>query len=119
MCAIESRGFIFASPVAHRLGAGLVPVRKPGKLPWRTRRVDYDLEYGSDALEVHEDGFNSKARVLIVDDLLATGGTAVATCKLVELAGARVVGVCVAIELDFLGGRAKLDGYHLESLVRF
>jgi len=117
--AIESRGFIFGSPVAHRLGAGLVPVRKPGKLPWTTMRVTYDLEYGRDALEIHADALRAGDRVLIVDDLLATGGTAAAACTLVENLGAAVVGLCVAVELAFLQGRSKLEGRHVEALVRF
>jgi adenine phosphoribosyltransferase len=105
---IESRGFIFGAAVADRLRAGFAPVRKPGKLPSRTRRVSYDLEYGTDALEVHEDAASSARRVLIVDDLLATGGTAAATVDLVRGLGAEVVGVQVLIELADLGGRAKL-----------
>ncbi|MHC4134617.1 MAG: adenine phosphoribosyltransferase [Planctomycetota bacterium] len=117
--AIESRGFIFGSPVAHRLGAGLVPVRKPGKLPWTTVRVTYDLEYGRDALEIHADALRAGDRVLIVDDLLATGGTAAAACTLVENLGAEVVGLCVAVELTFLEGRGKLEGRRVEALVRF
>jgi len=117
--AVESRGFIFASPVAHRLGAGLVPVRKPGKLPWTTMRVTYDLEYGKDALEIHADALRAGHRVLIIDDLLATGGTAAAACALVEKLGARVVGLCVALELTFLEGRRKLEGRRVEALVRF
>ena len=117
--AIESRGFIFGSPVAHRLGAGLVPVRKPGKLPWTTMRVTYDLEYGRDALEIHADALQAGDRVLIIDDLLATGGTAAAACTLVEKLGATVVGLCVALELTFLEGRSKLDGRRVEALVRF
>jgi adenine phosphoribosyltransferase len=117
--AIESRGFIFGSPVAHRLGAGLVPVRKPGKLPWNTVRVTYDLEYGRDALEIHSDALQAGNRVLIVDDLLATGGTAAASCALVENLGARVVGLCVAVELTLLEGRSKLEGRQIEALVSF
>ena len=117
--AIESRGFIFGSPVAHRLGAGLVPVRKPGKLPWTTMRVTYDLEYGRDALEIHADALEAGDRVLIVDDLLATGGTAAAACALVENLGARVVGLCVAVELTFLEGRRKLEGRRVEALVGY
>ncbi|MHC4819501.1 MAG: adenine phosphoribosyltransferase [Planctomycetota bacterium] len=117
--AIESRGFIFGSPVAHRLGAGLVPVRKPGKLPWNTVRVTYDLEYGRDALEIHSDAVGAGDRVLVVDDLLATGGTAAAACTLVEKLGAKVVGLCVAVELTFLEGRGKLEGRRVEALVRF
>jgi adenine phosphoribosyltransferase len=117
--AIESRGFIFGSPVAHRLGAGLVPVRKPGKLPWTTMRVTYDLEYGRDALEIHADALKAGDRVLIIDDLLATGGTAAAACALVENLGARVVGLCVAVELTFLEGRQKLQERRVEALVSY
>jgi len=114
---IESRGFLFGAPVAHRLGAGFVPARKPGKLPWQTVRVDYDLEYGKDALEVHADAFHDGARVLIVDDLLATGGTASAACELVRRLDAEVLGLCVAVELAFLNGRARLGGVRTDSLV--
>ena len=117
--AIESRGFIFGSPVAHRLGAGLVPVRKPGKLPWKTRHVTYDLEYGQDTLEIHEDALREGSRVLVIDDLLATGGTAAAACELVELLGGEVTGVCVAVELTFLEGRERLAGRRVEALVRY
>ncbi|MHC4958038.1 MAG: adenine phosphoribosyltransferase [Planctomycetota bacterium] len=114
---IESRGFLFATPVAHRLGAGFIPARKPGKLPWRTTRVDYDLEYGTDALEVHEDACGPDDRVLIVDDLLATGGTAHAACELVRRSGADLVGVCVAVELVALGGRARVGNERIEALL--
>lgn len=115
----ESRGFIFASALAYRLGAGLVPVRKPGKLPWKTRRITYALEYGEDALEVHEDAFQPGQRVLVVDDLLATGGTIRATIDLVESLGAQVVGVGFLIELGFLNGREKLSGYEVHSLIQY
>jgi adenine phosphoribosyltransferase len=114
---IESRGFIFGAPAAHRLGAGFIPARKPGKLPWRTARVSYALEYGQDALEVHEDAFRKGDRVLVVDDLLATGGTASAACSLAEKLGATVVGLCVVIELTFLEGRRRLPGRRVDSLV--
>ena len=117
--AIESRGFIFGAPVAHRLGAAFIPARKPGKLPWQTARVDYDLEYGRDALEVHKDAFGPGKRVLVVDDLLATGGTAWAACQLVEELGATVCGVRVAIELTALNGRDRVGDYPLTSLVAF
>jgi adenine phosphoribosyltransferase len=105
---IESRGFLFAAPLATRLRTGLVLVRKPGKLPWRTVREDYDLEYGTDALEIHEDAVQAGARVVLVDDVLATGGTAAAAIRLVERLGGQVVGCGFLIELGFLGGRAKL-----------
>ena len=117
--AIESRGFIFGSPVAHRLGAGLVPVRKSGKLPWKTESVSYDLEYGTDTLEIHTDAIAPGSTVLIVDDLLATGGTAAAACELVEKVGATVVGLCVAVELAFLEGRARVGGRRVEALVTY
>jgi len=114
---IESRGFIFASILAHEWGIGMVPVRKPGKLPHRTLKESYSLEYGTDSLEMHVDALKAGQRVLIVDDLLATGGTASAAIKLAERLGARVVGCCFLIELDFLGGRTILKGYRVESLV--
>ncbi|MHC4222841.1 MAG: adenine phosphoribosyltransferase [Planctomycetota bacterium] len=116
---IESRGFLFAAPVAHRLGAGLVPARKPGKLPWRTAEVSYELEYGTDALEVHEDACGKGSRVLIVDDLLATGGTAQAACRLVEKLGGEVSGLCMVIELGFLKGRERLPGRRVHSLLLY
>jgi adenine phosphoribosyltransferase len=106
--AIESRGFVLGAPVALALGAGLVLVRKPSKLPAATRRVEYQLEYGTDALEVHADALNAADRVLLVDDVLATGGTAAATVSLVEQAGSQLVGIAMLIELADLGGRARL-----------
>ncbi len=117
VAGIEARGFILAAPIAHHLGVGFVPVRKPGKLPWKTARRDYALEYGSDALEVHADGVAPGQRVLVVDDVLATGGTAAATCALVEQLGAEVVGVDVLIELAFLGGRARLPDRRVRSVL--
>jgi adenine phosphoribosyltransferase len=114
---IEARGFIVAAPIAVRLGAGLVPVRKPGKLPWRVEREGYDLEYGSDALEVHADAVTAGDRVLVVDDVLATGGTSSAAARLVERLGATVVGVAVLIELAALGGRGLLAGRQVHALV--
>ena len=114
---IESRGFIFGAPVAHRLGAGFVMARKPGKLPWQTIRVSYDLEYGQDSLEIHEDSFAPGDRVLVLDDLLATGGTAGAACRLVEQLGAAVAGVGVVVELAFLDGRVQLGAHRFEPLV--
>ena len=105
---IESRGFILGAPVADRLGVGFVPARKPGKLPSRTVRQSYDLEYGSDALEIHDDAIQDGQRVLIVDDLLATGGTACAARDLVEKVGGRVVGLAFLVELQFLKGRERL-----------
>ena len=114
---IESRGFVFAAPLAYRLGVPLAPVRKQGKLPFDTHSVTYALEYGSDSLEVHVDAIGEGSRALIVDDLLATGGTAAATVRLVERSGARVAGMAFVIELTDLGGRDALSGYRVESLV--
>src|SRR5262245_58114759 len=115
--AIESRGFIFGAGVATRLATGMVPVRKPGKLPYRTRRETYALEYGTDSLEIHEDGLVAGMGVVIVDDVLATGGTAAATARLCEAAGARVLGFSFLIELAFLGGRARLGGYPVSAVL--
>ncbi|MGP8246293.1 MAG: adenine phosphoribosyltransferase [Bryobacteraceae bacterium] len=116
---IEARGFIFAPALAYALGAGFVPVRKHGKLPAEVCGVTYDLEYGSDTLEVHRDAIGAGARVLIVDDLLATGGTAAAAARLVEQLGGKVAGLAFVIELTFLGGRGKLTGYELFSLLQY
>jgi adenine phosphoribosyltransferase len=116
---IESRGFIFGAPLAHELGCGFVPVRKPGKLPWQTRRVEYALEYGTDALEAHIDALVDGARVALVDDVLATGGTAVAAGELIRQLGGRLVGMFFAVELGFLGGRSRLEGVPVHSLVNF
>jgi adenine phosphoribosyltransferase len=114
---VESRGFIFGGAVAHQLRAGFVPVRKLGKLPGKTIEVEYELEYGRDALAMHEDAISPGQRVLAVDDLLATGGTMGATLRLVEQLGGRVVGVAFMIELAFLHGREKLKNYPLHSLI--
>ena len=116
---IESRGFIFGSAVADRLGAGFSPVRKPGKLPSTTIRATYDLEYGSDALEIHDDAVGRGQRVLIVDDLLATGGTAKATCELVSRLGGDVVALAFLIELSGLNGREKLAGQTLHTVLNY
>jgi adenine phosphoribosyltransferase len=116
---IEARGFIVAAPIAYELGAGFVPVRKLGKLPWRTEQESYVLEYGTDALEVHADALGPGDRVLIIDDVMATGGTAAATVTLVERLGATVVGLGFLIELEFLGGRRKLAGHDITALVRY
>lgn len=117
--AVESRGFLFGGPIAVTLGAGVVPVRKPGKLPFSTTREEYALEYGTDALEMHVDAFGRDARVVVVDDVLATGGTAAATVRLIERSGAMVVGCSFLIELTFLGGRERLAGRALESLLSY
>jgi len=116
---IESRGFILAGPIAQALGAGFVPVRKPGKLPWRAIREEYALEYGTDALEIHADALQPAASVLVVDDVLATGGTAGATCRLVERAGGIVAACAFMIELTALGGRGRLGGRAISSLVSY
>jgi adenine phosphoribosyltransferase len=117
--AIESRGFILGGALADRLGAGFVPVRKPGKLPWRSRSASYELEYGTDTLEVHEDAVGPGDRVLVVDDVIATGGTARATGELVESLGAQVAGVAFLVELGFLKGRERLAGREVRSLIRY
>jgi adenine phosphoribosyltransferase len=116
---IEARGFILASPVAYHFGAGFVPVRKEGKLPWESEREEYALEYGTAVLEIHKDAIQAGERVLIVDDVLATGGTALATAKLVERLGGKVIGIACLIELGFLNGREKLPGYDFFSLITF
>lgn len=116
---VEARGFIVAAPVALHLEAGFVPVRKPGKLPWDVEREEYELEYGTDVLEIHRDAVQPGERVLVVDDVLATGGTAAATVALLEKLGAEVVGLAFLIELDFLGGRAKLPGRPVTSLIHY
>jgi adenine phosphoribosyltransferase len=116
---IESRGFIFGAAVADRINAGFIPVRKPGKLPSKTVRASYDLEYGSDALEMHDDAVRSGQRVLIVDDLLATGGTARATMELVKRQGGRVHALAFLIELVALNGRAKLTGETVHTVLRY
>ena len=116
---MESRGFMFGPMVAYNLNAGFVPVRKPGKLPAKSISETYDLEYGQDTLQMHEDAIEPGDRVLIVDDLIATGGTAAASAKLVEQRGGKVVGLGFVIELTFLSGRKKLDGYEVLSLIRY
>ena len=114
---VEARGFILAAPVAQQLGAGFVPVRKAGKLPWQVVGQSYSLEYGTDRLEMHQDAVGQVDRVLIVDDVLATGGTAAATIRLVESCGATVVGLVFLIELEELAGRQALADYVIESLL--
>jgi adenine phosphoribosyltransferase len=116
---VESRGFIFAAPLAYHLNAGFVPVRKPKKLPAECVSVSYELEYGQDTLEMHRDAVGEGHRVLIVDDLLATGGTAKAVVDLVEGLGGKIVGLAFVVELNFLNGRAKFNGYQVSSLLRY
>ncbi len=116
---MEARGFIFGPALAYRLNAGFVPVRKPGKLPAETEKVSYDLEYGSNSLEMHKDAITKGQRVLIVDDLLATGGTAVATAQLASGLGAQIAGLAFVVELDFLRGRDKLAKYDVFSLLHY
>ena len=116
---IEARGFIFGPALAYRLNAGFVPVRKPGKLPAAVERVSYDLEYGSDALEIHKDAIQPGQRVVLVDDLLATGGTMEATVKLVKQLGGDIVGLGFAVELDFLKGRDRFTGLDVFSLLHY
>jgi adenine phosphoribosyltransferase len=119
VAGIESRGFIFGSCVARILGAGFVPIRKPGKLPWTKRSHEYALEYGSDTLEIHDDALTSRDRVLIIDDVLATGGTAAAATHLVRVLEAELVGLATVIELTFLEPRKKLEGVQVHTLVQY
>jgi len=116
---IEARGFIFAPPLAYNLGAGFVPVRKPNKLPADTERISYELEYGMDTLEMHKDAVKPGMRVLIADDLLATGGTALASARLVERLGGTVAAISFVIELEALNGRDRLRGYEVVSLLKY
>jgi adenine phosphoribosyltransferase len=115
----ESRGFIFGTAVARNLSAGFVPIRKPGKLPRKTRKASYELEYGFDAMEIHEDAVRPGDRVLMIDDLLATGGTMAACCELIERLNGQIAGVAVLIELAFLKGRKKLAKYPVHSIIRY
>lgn len=115
----ESRGFIFGAPLAYMMGKGFIPIRKKGKLPYKTIQVEYQLEYGNDILEVHEDAIKPGQKVVIIDDLLATGGTTESNIKLVEKLGGEVAGIVYFIELNFLNGREKLKGYNVESVVQF
>ncbi len=116
---IESRGFIFAAAIASKMSIGFIPVRKPGKLPYKVEKVDYDLEYGSDSLEIHQDALEKGSRVVIVDDVLATGGTAKATCELVSKLGANIVEVTFLSELSFLKGRQKIQDYSVYTLISY
>jgi adenine phosphoribosyltransferase len=119
VAAVEARGFIFGSAVAEKLGVGFVPIRKKGKLPWRTESVSYDLEYGTDTLEVHSDAVESGGKVLIVDDLLATGGTIAAACELIEKIGGTVAGIVFLVELTDLQGREKIADYKAASIITY
>ncbi|MDD5431512.1 MAG: adenine phosphoribosyltransferase [Candidatus Omnitrophica bacterium] len=117
--AVEARGFILGGAIAHKLGVGFIPVRKKGKLPWKTDSVTYDLEYGTDTLEIHQDALNPGDKVLIVDDLLATGGTVKAVTELVEQKRAKISGIVFLVELFDLGGKNKLKNYPVHSLIKF
>ncbi|MBA3584866.1 MAG: adenine phosphoribosyltransferase [Gemmatimonadetes bacterium] len=119
IAGVDARGFLFAAPVADRLGLGLIPIRKLGKLPYQTRRESYDLEYGVNTLELHTDSVGNGERVVVIDDLLATGGTTRAAVRLTESLGGTIAGLGFVVELGFLGGRALLDGYECFSLVCF
>jgi adenine phosphoribosyltransferase len=116
---VESRGFIFGAPLAYALGAGFVPVRKKGKLPYKTKSITYELEYGKDTLEIHEDALRPKSRVLVVDDLLATGGTIKAVTDLLKGFKPKIVGVAFVVELKFLNGKNKLKDYPIHSLIQY
>lgn len=120
VAGIESRGFMFGAPLAYNIGAGFIVIRKPGKLPAEVEKVTYDLEYGSDSIEIHSDAIEPGKKVLIIDDLLATGGTAAAACQLVEKVGGEIVSIAFVIELDFLNGREKLPkGKNVVSMVSY
>ncbi|MGJ0516019.1 MAG: adenine phosphoribosyltransferase [Methylomicrobium sp.] len=119
VAGMEARGFIFGSLVAWEMGLPFIPLRKPGKLPYDVQSVSYDLEYGSAVLEVHIDAFETNDKVLLIDDLLATGGTAKASCELIEKLGAKIAACAFVVELDFLNGREKLEGYQVHSLMHF
>ncbi|MBW8001284.1 MAG: adenine phosphoribosyltransferase [Planctomycetes bacterium] len=119
VAAVEARGFIFGVAVADKLNVGFIPIRKKGKLPFKTQSITYDLEYGSDTLEVHEDAVNVGDKVLMVDDLLATGGTMKAACELIEKIGGQIVAITCLIELAFLPGREKLPGYDIKTIISY
>ena len=116
---IESRGFIFGAPIADKLNASFVPVRKPGKLPYKTQTISYQLEYGTDTLEIHEDAIQEGQNILIVDDLLATGGTAEATCNLITKLKGTIKGLTILVELEFLEGRKRLNQYNVHSILKY
>ena len=116
---VEARGFIPAAAVAYRLGAAFVPVRKAGKLPWAVAREEYELEYGTDKLEIHRDAIHPDEKILVIDDVLATGGTAAATARLIETLGGQIVGIAFLIEIMVLGGRQRLTDYRVESLAQY
>jgi len=119
VAAVEARGFIFGAAVAKTLGVGFVPIRKKGKLPFKTESISYDLEYGTDTLQVHCDAIRKKAKVLMVDDLLATGGTMAAACKLIEKIGGQIAGIAFLIELKELAARDKLHGYNINTVISY
>jgi adenine phosphoribosyltransferase len=119
VAAVEARGFIFGAAVARKLDVGFVPIRKHGKLPFETESVSYDLEYGTDTLEVHSDAIRRGAKVLMVDDLLATGGTMAAACKLIEKIGGKIVGISFLVELKELSGRSKLTEYKISTIISY
>jgi adenine phosphoribosyltransferase len=119
VAAVEARGFIFGAAVAERLNAGFVPIRKKGKLPSKTESITYDLEYGTDTLEVHSDALDKDSKVLMVDDLLATGGTMAAACRLIEKIGGQIIGITFLIELTDLPGREKLTGYNITTVLTY
>jgi len=119
VAAVEARGFIFGAAAATKLNVGFVPIRKKGKLPFKTETITYDLEYGTDTLQVHKDAVSRGANVLMVDDLLATGGTMAAACGLIERIGGKIAGIAFLVELSELGGAAKLAGYNVKSIIRY
>ncbi|MBI2566816.1 MAG: adenine phosphoribosyltransferase [Candidatus Schekmanbacteria bacterium] len=119
VAGVEARGFLFAAPIALKLGCGVALLRKPGKLPFHTHRVEYELEYGKDAIEIHQDAVTRSDRVLLVDDVIATGGTIRAAAELVSGQGAKVIGLTFLIELGFLSGRSRLEGYRVHSVLAF
>lgn len=119
VAAVEARGFIFGAAIAEKLAAGFIPIRKKGKLPYETESVTYDLEYGTDTLEIHLDAIKAGAKVLMVDDLLATGGTMKAACQLIEKVGGQIVGISFLIELKELAGREKISDYHIKTVMSY